>query len=343
MKPRNHFQSDNCAGICPEVWRMLERVNRGHVASYGEDEWTSRATDLLRLTFETECDAYFVFGGTAANALALASSGRSYHAVICHEQAHLETAECGAPEFLSGGMKVLRIPGELGKITPAGITRTIEHRRDVHFPKPRIVSVSQPTEFGTLYSSSELTSIGETARLSGLRYHMDGARLANAVASLGVRPAEITWESGVDVLSFGNTKNGGHVGEAVVFFDLALADEFAYRRKQAGQLYSKMRYLAATWIAMLQDGTWLRHAAHANAMARCLHDGLAAFPAVKILFPVETNAVFVELLDDTVSALRKRGWRLHPLTSQTQFRLMCAWDTTEDDVERLLGDLKRTL
>lgn len=343
MEPRHHFESDNCAGICPEVWRALEQVNRGHAASYGEDEWTARATELLQQTFEVDCEAYFVFGGTAANALALASSGRSYHAVICHEAAHLEMAECGAPEFFSSGMKLLRIPGHLGRITPGDITVAVERRRDVHFPKPRVVSVSQPTEFGSTYSGAQLRSIGETARHLGLRYHMDGARLANAVASLGVRPAELTHEVGVDVLSFGNTKNGGHVGEALVFFNLDLADEFAYRRKQAGQLYSKMRFLAATWIAMLQDGTWLRHAAHANAMARCLHDRLDAFPEVKVLFPVETNAVFIDLPEDAVVGLRQRGWRLHPLGSPTVCRLMCAWDTTDEDVDHFVGDLLQVL
>jgi threonine aldolase len=343
VESRHHFESDNCAGICPEVWRALEQVNRGHAASYGEDEWTARATDLFRQTFEADCEVYFVFGGTAANALALASSGRSYHAVLCHEVAHLDAAECGAPEFFSSGMKLLRISGELGKVTPADITSAVERRRDVHFPKPRVISVSQPTELGTTYSVAQLKSIGETARRLGLRYHMDGARLANAVVSLGVQPAELTHEIGIDVLSFGNTKNGGHVGEAIVFFDHGLADEFAYRRKQAGQLYSKMRFIAAPWIAMLQNDTWLRHAAHANAMARCLRDRLALFPEAKLLFPVDTNAVFVDLPDGAAAGLRRRGWRLHSLNSTTDFRLMCAWDTTAEDVDLFVEDLEQIL
>lgn len=340
MEPRNQFASDNCSGICPEVWRALEDANRGHAASYGEDEWTARATELLRRTFETNCAAYFVFSGTAANALALASAGRSYHSVVCHETAHVVTAECGAPEFFSGGMKLRPIPGALGKVIPGDIARAVEQPDHPHAAKPRIVSVTEPTEFGTLYSPAELRTIGETARRFGLRFHMDGARLANAVAALGVKPAELTHEAGIDMLSFGSTKNGGHVSEAIVFFDRGLAEEFDYRRKQAGQLYSKMRFLAATWVGLLQDDAWLRHAAHANAMARLLRDRIAVLPEIEVLFPVETNAVFVNMPYGAVTAMRDRGWRLPSLGSETSVRLMCAWDTRDEDLTRFVTDLQ---
>lgn len=340
MESRDHFASDACAGICPEVWRALERVNQGHAPSYGEDEWTAHATELLRRTFDTDCAVYFVFSGTAANALALASSGKSHHSVVCHEAAHVAIAECAAPEFFSGGMTLHRLPGALGKIAPAEIERTVARHGHLHSPKPRIVSVTEPTEFGAIYSAKELRSIGETARRYGLRYHMDGARLANAIAALRVTPAELTRDAGVDVLSFGNTKNGGFASEAIVFFDKELALEFAYRRKQAGQLCAKMRFLAATWVGLLEGETWLRHAAHANAMARRLHDRLTGVLDARILFPVETNAVFVNLPHEAVTEMRQRGWRLPALGSETDIRLMCGWDTTEDDVIGFISDLE---
>lgn len=344
MELRAHFAGDNCAGICAEVWRALELASRGHVPSYGEDDWTARATQLVQELFDTPCEVHFVFSGTAANALALASLGRAYHGVICHQAAHIATAECGAPEFFSSGMKLLPIPGALGKISATDIAQAVERNADFRCPRAGVVSVTEPTEFGTLYSPPELRSIGEAARRYGLRYHMDGARLANAAASLRARPAELTSEAGVDVLSFGNTKNGGLASEAIVFFDHDLAQEFASRQKQAGQLCAKMRFLAATWVGLLQDGTWLRHASHANAMARELHDRLAVLPETSVLFPVETNAVFVHLPYKVVTGMRERGWLLPclGLDSQTDVRLMCAWDTREEHVARFVTDLQES-
>jgi threonine aldolase len=338
-----HFASDNYAGICPEAWTALAEANRDHAVSYGEDPWTAQAADLIRDLFEMACEVFFVFNGTAANSLALASTGQSYHSILCHEIAHVETDECGAPEFFSNGMKVLQVPGANGKIDPSGIERLVKKRTDIHYPKPRAVSITQSTEVGTVYSVEEVKAIWAKTKQHRLALHMDGARFANAVAALGVKPKEITWQAGVDVLCFGGTKNGTHVGDAVVFFNRDLAADFDYRCKQAGQLCSKMRFLAAPWVGMLRDGAWLRHAAHANAMAHLLHDQLCHLPEVKLLFPTQANAVFADLPPYAIHALRHEGWKFYTFIGQGGCRLMCAWDTTEGDVNRFVDDLKRLL
>jgi threonine aldolase len=338
-----HFASDNYAGICPEAWAAMADANDGHAVSYGDDPWTARAADLLRETFETACEVFFVFNGTAANSLALAATGQSYHSVLCHETAHVETDECGAPEFFSNGMKVLQIPGANGKIDPQGIERMVRKRTDIHYPKPRAVSVTQATEVGTVYTIEELKAIWAKTKQFGLSLHMDGARFANAIASLGVKAKEITWQAGIDVLCFGGTKNGIPIGDAVVFFNRGLAAEFDYRCKQAGQLSSKMRFLTAPWVGMLEQGAWLRHAAHANAMARRLHDRLREIAEVRILFPTEANAVFADLPPYVIQALRRQGWLFYTFIGQGGCRLMCAWDTTESDVDRFVNDVKHHL
>jgi threonine aldolase len=341
-RPR-HFGSDNYAGICPEAWQALEQANRDHCPGYGDDEWTARAADLIRETFETDCEVFFVFNGTAANSLSLASMCQSYHSILCHETAHVETDECGAPEFFSNGTKVLLVPGANGKLTPDGIEAMVEKRSDVHYPKPRAVTITQATELGTVYSPDELKAIWSRCRGLGLRIHMDGARFANAVASLGVKPKEVTWQAGVDILSFGGTKNGTHVGDAVVFFNRDLAREFDYRCKQAGQLASKMRFMSAPWVGMLKDGVWLKNAAHANAMAQALHDELVKLPGVKILFPRQANAVFAELPPAVIRAMWQRGWKFYTFIGQGGCRLMCAWDTQPEDVRDFVADLKQAL
>lgn len=342
VRPRQ-FASDNYAGICPEAWQALEAANRDHSPGYGDDAWTTRASDLLRETFETDCEVFFVFNGTAANSLSLASMCQSYHSIICHQTAHVETDECGAPEFFSNGTKVLLATGDHGKVTSAEIRRIVERRGDVHYPKPRAVSLTQATELGTVYTADEVRALGATCRDLGLRLHMDGSRFANAIASLGVAPRSVTWQAGVDVLCFGGTKNGSHVGEAVVFFDHDLAREFDYRCKQAGQLASKMRFLAAPWVGMLEDGAWLRHAAHANAMAALLHDEVAALAGTRILCPREANAVFVELPGPVIEGLRARDWRFYTFIGEGGCRLMCAWDTRPEDVHAFVADLRELL
>jgi threonine aldolase len=337
--PLRQFASDNYAGICPEAWAAMAEANAGHAPGYGDDRWTGEAADLLRATFETDCEVFFAFNGTAANSLALASMCQSYHSILCHETAHVETDECGAPEFFSNGTKVLTVAGPQGKLDPAGIDHMVRRRADIHYPKPRVVSVTQATELGTVYSTAELKAIWARAKSHGLRIHMDGARFANAVASLGVAPRELTWEAGVDVLCLGGTKNGMAVGEAIVFFDHALAAEFEYRCKQAGQLASKMRFLAAPWVGMLRDGAWLRHAAHANAMARLLEESLRAIPEVKVVHPVQANAVFAVLPDGAAAALREKGWRFYDFIGSGGVRFMCAWDTSPEDVGAFAADI----
>ena len=317
--------------------------NAGHVPGYGDDPWTARAADLLREVFETDCEVFFVFNGTAANSLALASCCHSYHSILCHELAHVETDECGAPEFFSNGTKVLTLPGEAGKIAPAAIEQTVKKRSDIHFPKPRAVSVTNATEVGTVYTPAELKAIWAKTKSLGLKLHMDGARFANAVASLGCAPKEVTWQAGVDVLCFGGTKNGMAVGEAVVFFEREMAREFEWRCKQAGQLASKMRFLSVSWVGMLQDGAWLRHAAHANAMAALLAERLAALPEVRLLFPRQANGVFAELPPRAITALRAKGWLFYTFIGAGGCRFMCSWDTQPEDVEAFAVDVRGAL
>jgi threonine aldolase len=332
------FASDNTAGLCPEARAALVEADVGFAASYGDDPWTAAATDAVREVFETDCDVYLVFNGTAANSLALASLCQPYHSVICHDLAHIETDECGAPEFFSNGSKVLLAGGDLGRIDPGDVRRLATRRADIHYPRPRVLSVTQPTELGTLYRPEHLAELGETARQLGMRFHLDGSRFANAVASLGCAPREISWEAGVDVLCLGGTKNGLGLAEAVVFFDRALSDEFAYRCKQAGQLASKMRYLAAPFARLLTDGTWLRNAAHANAMAQRLAVGLAEL-GVALAHPVEANAVFATLDHQHRQALEAGGWAAYDFIGGAT-RLMCSWQTAEDDVAGILSCLR---
>ncbi|MDX1593408.1 MAG: low specificity L-threonine aldolase [Gammaproteobacteria bacterium] len=337
--PRRHFASDNYAGICPAGWHALEQANTGHARPYGEDPWTERACDAIRELFETDCEVFFVFNGTAANALALATLGESYHSVICHRTAHIETDECGAPEFFSNGTKLLLADGEQGRIDPDSVTEIVTRRHDIHYPKPRVLSLTQATELGTVYDRERLEALGERARRHDLRLHMDGARFANAVAALDVAPREITWEIGVDVLCLGGTKNGLSVGEAVVFFEPALATDFAYRCKQAGQLASKMRLISAPWIGLLEAGVWLANARRANACTARLAEGLASVPGVVLQHTPEANAVFVTMPEALADGLRTRGWRFYDFIGGA-YRFMCAWDTEDADIDALVTDFR---
>jgi threonine aldolase len=340
-----HFASDNYAGICPEAWAALERANAsGHQPGYGEDEWTQRASDALRELFQTECDVYFVFNGTAANSLALAAMCQSYHSVICTPVAHIETDECGGPEFFSNGSKLMVAEAEsaaarVGKLTPDAVETLVTRRRDIHYPKPKVVSLTQATELGTLYTVEEVRAIAAIAKRRHLTVHMDGARFANAVAALGCHPSDITWRAGVDVLCFGGTKNGLPVGEAVVFFDRVLSADFAYRVKQAGQLASKMRFISAPWVGMLQGDVWLKHARHANAMAQRLYDRVHAVPGVRVMHPPQANAVFAFLPPAAIQRLHGQGWRFYDFIAGGGCRLMCAWDTTPEAVDAFAADI----
>lgn len=337
------FASDNCAGICAEAWRALASANAGHAPGYGADDWTLAATDALRRTFEAECEVFLVFNGTAANALALAALCRNTDAIVCHAMAHINVDECGAPEFMSGGAKLVTIDAPYAKLTAESVIAAAVTPHDEHSSRPRALSLTQATELGTVYTPAEIAALCGAAHDRGMRVQMDGARFANAVASLGCRPADLSWRAGVDVLCLGGTKNGLPAGEAILFFDRALADEFARRRKQAGQLASKMRFLAAPWLGVLEDGAWLRHAAHANAMARRLADGLATTAEATLLAPVEANGVFVDLPKYAIDRLHARGWRFYAFVGDTGVRLMCAWDTPVDAVDGLLDDLHAAL
>jgi threonine aldolase len=336
---RRQFASDNYAGICPEAFAAMAEANQGHEVSYGDDTWTAKASNLIRDVFETDCEVFFVFNGTSANSLSLASLCQSYHSVLCHEQAHVETSECGAPEFFANGTKVLLLSGADGKVDPKAIDRAVHKRTDIHYPKPHALSLTQATELGTVYSLDELRAVTDVARHCHLRVHMDGARFANAVVALGVTPKEITWESGVDVLCFGGSKNGIALGEAVVFFNTELAREFDYRCKQGGQLASKMRFLSAPWVGMLQDGAWLRHAKHSNAMARRLEAAIRPLPYVEIAYPVQTNTVFARLPEAVTQGMYQRGWKYYTHVSPDSARLMSSWDTTAEDVDAFAADL----
>ncbi len=333
------FGSDNYAGICPEAWAAMEEANRGFAPAYGEDTWTERAANAFRTLFETDCDVFFVFNGTAANSLALASLCQSYHSVICADTSHVETDECGAPEFFSNGSKLLVARSEDGKMKPDAIRELATKRQDIHYPKPRVVTITQSTESGTVYTQNQLRAISEASKEHGLLLHMDGARFANACAHLGQSPAEMTWRNGVDVLCFGGTKNGLAIGEAVIFFDHELARDFDYRCKQAGQLASKMRYLTAPWVGLLDTGAWLKNATHANACATHFAGQIADIPGVRIASPVDANAVFLMASEEILDGLRQRGWRFYTFIGGAA-RFMFAWDSTPARVDALVQDLR---
>ncbi|MCF3652144.1 threonine aldolase family protein [Synoicihabitans lomoniglobus] len=338
------FASDNTSGICPEAWASLAEANRGDLPSYGTDDWTKRACDRIRDIFEKpEAEIFFVFNGTAANSLALASLCQSFHSVVCHEVAHVETDECGAPEFFSNGTKILTATGTNGKLTPASVEQVIRKRTDIHYPKARVLSLTQSTECGTVYSTAEIKALSAVAREHGLLVHMDGARFANAAAVLqdrdGSSPADFTWRAGVDVLCFGGTKNGMNTSEAVVFFRPELAHEFDYRCKQAGQLASKMRYLSSQWVGMLSNDNWLRHARHANTMAYQLGETLRTRFGLTYAVEPEVNAVFAPLPDDIAAAMQARGWHFYNFIGAQGYRLMCSWDTQQEDLDRFVADL----
>lgn len=339
---RYEFESDNTAAICPEAWAALAEANADGAASYGEDKWTRRVVERVREIFETDCEVFLVFNGTAANALALAQLCRSFHSVICHQQSHIETDECGAPEFFSGGSKLVPLPGANGKLDLAQVKAAVLRPQSVHSSKPRVISLTQATELGTVYRADEIERIAEFAREQSLFVHMDGARFANAVATLACAPKALTWEAGVDSLCFGGTKNGTAAGELVVFFNKELALEFDYRAKQAGQLASKMRFLAAPWAGLLTDSVWLGNARRANERAASLAEKLTA-AGLKQAFPREASAVFLHMPDQLVAQLHGRGWHFYKFVEPDVHRLMCSWSVTDKDIEDFVEDVTRAV
>ncbi|NEN76233.1 low specificity L-threonine aldolase [Pelistega sp. NLN82] len=333
------FASDNYAGVCPEAWQAMQEANQGSAMAYGDDEWTELASNGFRTLFGIDCEVFFVFNGTAANSLALASLCQSYHSVICSSTAHIETDECGAPEFFSNGSKLLIAPSHEGKLTPDAIRTLVLSRTDIHFPKPRVVTITQPTETGLVYTADEIKAISDVCKTYHLKLHMDGARFAHACEFLQCDPADITWKVGVDVLCFGGTKNGMAVGEAVLFFDKHLAEDFDYRCKQSGQLASKMRFLSAPWVGMLKNDAWLTNARRANESARYLAEQIKDIPNVELMFPVQANGVFLKAPEKVLDGLRERGWRFYTFIGGGA-RFMFAWDAQRSRIDTLVQDIK---
>ena len=334
-----NFTSDNVSGIAPEIMNALVATNTGSAAAYGEDAITQRLNARFSELFEGEARVFPVVSGTAANALALATLSPPWGAIFCHEQAHILLDEANAPEFYTGGAKLIPIAGDDGKITPERLERLLPGGLgSVHSAQPSVVSLTQANECGAVYSPSEIKAIADVAHKHGLLVHMDGARFANAVAFLGASPADVTWRVGVDVLSFGATKNGALAAEAVVFFGPDKAQSLASRRKRAGHLLSKMRFVSAQLEAYVADGLWLRLAAQANAMAARLAQGLTAAPGARLRHPVEINEIFVELPEVIISGLLARGFEFYRWDGPQGrcIRLVTSWDTTEASVDQFI-------
>ena len=335
-----NFASDNAYGVLPEVWAAIAAADKGTALGYGNDALTKGLKSKFSALFEREVAVFPVFTGTAANALALACLTPPFGAVLCHKDSHIMTSECGAPEFFSGA-KLIGMDSGNGKFNTAAMAEALEGLDgSVHSVQPRAVSISQASEFGTVYSVAEIGAISALAHEHGMKVHMDGARFANAMAHLKTSPAEATWKCGVDVLCFGATKAGALAAEAVVFFEPDAAAEFEYRRKRGGHLASKMRFVSAQLDALLEKDLWLQSGAHANALAMRLADGLKAIPGVEIAAPVDTNMVFVKLSTDRAAKMRAGGAQFHdwfpPKDGKVIVRLATAFATPEEDMAKLI-------
>lgn len=332
-----NFASDNVAGVSPAIMEAIAAANTGAAMPYGADAISARLEKRFAEIFEHEVAVFPVATGTAANALALAAVAPSWGAIFCHDDAHIATDECGAPEFFTAGAKLVTLPGKDGKLWPAAIADRLGGTGVVHNVQPAAISISQQSEAGTHYRAEEIAALSALARSHGLALHMDGARFANAVAGLGATPAAITWRAGVDVLSFGATKNGALAAEAVIFFDRAKASDLGFRCKRAGHLVSKMRFLAAQLEAYLAGDLWLRHARHANAMAARLAAGLAALPGFSLRYPVGGNEIFVALPEGAIAALEETGAKFYRWGAEPVIRLVTAFDTSASDVDAFVA------
>ena len=344
-----NFASDNAAGIAPEILAAIARANDGDALAYGRDEWTKRVEARFAEMFEREVAVFLLPTGTAANALALAHLTPPWGAVLCHDEAHIATDECGAPEFFGGGIKLMGLAGEAGKIAPATLQHALEHGQwgGPHHVSPAVLSLSQATEAGTIYRPAEIRQLADIAHARGLAVHVDGARIGNALARMNASPAQATWQAGVDALSFGATKGGALAAEAVLFFDPARGASMSERRKRGGHLVSKHRFVASQIEAYLADDLWLRLARHANAMADRLAAGLAAAGFAPV-WPVEANEVFVALPSRIDERLKAAGASYYPWTTDALpngtvlpldvvlVRLVTSFTTTADDVDRFV-------
>jgi threonine aldolase len=342
-----NFASDNVYGVHPRILAALSAANEGTAPSYGGDGHTKRAEERLKEIFGCDLRAFLVTSGTAANGLALSSMTPGFGAIICHAEAHIAVDECNSPELFTGGAKIMGLHGPGGKITPQMVEKTLKgFIRGEHDPKPKGVSLTNATELGTCYSPAEVKAFSDLIRPRGMKLHMDGARFANALVGLGVKPAELTWKAGVDVLSFGATKNGAMMLEAVVFFDLALAEDFAYRRMRGGQLMSKSRYLGAQMLAYLEGDLWLENARRANALARRLAQGLGQMKTIRIPNPVQANEVFAVMPRPMFDRLQAAGARFYDWmpdslgdgigTDEVFARFVLSFATPEEDVDGFL-------
>jgi threonine aldolase len=336
------FASDNNSGAHPEVMAAIAAANGGHVVAYGDDDYTAAARRRFQEHFGDQAEPFLVFNGTGANVAAIDALTEPHEGVICTDVAHLHVDECGAPERLAGA-KLLTVAAADGKLTPSDVRRWQSWRGDEHRVQPRVVSLTQSTELGTVYTIDETRAIADAAHELDMHVHVDGARLANAAASLDAPLRALSTDAGVDVVSFGGTKNGLLLGEAVLFLRPELGQTFLFTRKQLGQLASKMRFLAAQFDALLAGDLWLRNAGHANAMARRLADAISSIDGVALAHPVEANGVFATLPASTIERLRDALPAELPFyvwdEAAGTIRLMCSWDTTEEDV----GDLASAL
>ena len=340
MSSINTFASDNISSACPEVMEALAKANEANSPSYGEDPWTRDLAIRLGEIFETPVTVFPVTTGTAANALALSTLTPAFGKIFCHELAHINTDECGAPELFTGGAKLIDMPGANGRITAKALEETIYGAGNVHHAQPASVSITQACESGTVYSIEEIEAIAAVAHSHNLSMHMDGARFANALATLGVTPAQMTWQAGIDVLSFGGTKNGCLAAEAVVFFKPELVGDFPFLQKRAGQLLSKSRFISSQFAGYLADDVWMRNARQANAMAQRLSKGLADLPGLELAYPTQSNEVFVVMPAALIDRLSATGLAINDEELDGKaVRFVAAWNTTESEVDALLAVL----
>jgi threonine aldolase len=336
------FASDNNSGIHPEILKAIEMANTGHAVGYGDDKYTEEAKSLFRSEFGEETEIFFTLTGTGANILSIQSLCQSFHAILCTENAHIHTDECGAPEKFTGS-KLIPIPSSNGKVTPVELLKKL-HGFDVeHHSQPGLLSISQVTEMGTVYDVDEIRELAGIAHQHGMYLHMDGARIANAAVSLGLNFRAFTKDAGVDVLSFGGTKNGLMLGEAVLIFNPELAKNTKFYRKQAAQLYSKMRFVSAQFIPYLRDEIWKENAAHANRMAQMLASMVSEIKAISITQKVDANGIFAILPREIIPLIRKEYFFYDWDESKGEVRWMTSFDTVEEDITSLVALLKACL
>lgn len=336
------FASDNFSGVLPEVMEAIQKANHGHVMAYGGDQYTASAIEKFKQLFGENIDVYFAFNGTGANVIGLSTLTQSYHSIICPSTAHIQVDECGAPDKFTG-CKVIPIDTPNGKLTPELIKPQLHGFGFEHHSQPKMISITQCTELGTVYTPEEVKAICDLAHEHDMYVHMDGARLANAVVSLGVDVREFTTNAGVDVLSFGGTKNGMMLGEAVVFFNPELSKDAKYVRKQSMQLCSKMRYIGAQFDAMLTNELWLKTARHANKMAKLLETEVAKIPQVKITQSVDTNGIWAIVPKDKIEKLQEEYFFWIWDENAGEVRWLCSFDTTEEDILGFVDLLKKEL